>query len=49
MDKIKRLKNESMSEDDAKIWSDEIQQLTDTTILTIDKMLNDKQTEIMQI
>jgi ribosome recycling factor len=49
MDKIKRLKNESMSEDDAKIWSDEIQQLTDTTILTIDKMLTDKQTEIMQI
>ena len=49
MDKIKRLKNDGMSDDDAKIWSDEIQELTDSTILTIDKTLNEKQSEIMQI
>jgi ribosome recycling factor len=49
MDKIKRLKNEGMSDDDAKIWSDEIQDLTDSTIVTIDKTLSEKQSEIMQI
>ncbi|MDG2473857.1 MAG: ribosome recycling factor [Paracoccaceae bacterium] len=49
MDKIKKLKNDSMSEDDAKIWSDEIQELTDSTISMIDKFLNEKQSEIMQI
>ena len=49
MDKIKKLKNNSMSEDDAKIWSDEIQELTDSTILMIDKSLDEKQSEIMQI
>ena len=49
MDKIKKLKNNSMSDDDAKIWSDEIQELTDSTILMIDKSLDEKQSEIMQI
>ncbi len=49
MDKIKRLKNENMSEDDAKIWSDEIQELTDSRISVIDKTLDEKQTEIMHI
>ena len=49
MDKIKRLKNDGMSDDDAKIWSDEIQDLTNSTIVTIDKTLSEKQSEIMQI
>ena len=49
MDKIKKLKNENMSEDDAKIWSDEIQELTNSTISMIDRTLEEKQTEIMQI
>ena len=49
MDKIKRLKNDGLSDDDAKIWSDEIQELTDVTIVTIDKTLSEKQSEIMQI
>ena len=49
MDKIKRLKIDGMSDDDAKIWSDEIQDLTDSTIITIDKTLSEKQSEIMQI
>ena len=38
-----------MSDDDAKIWSHEIQDLTDSTIVTIDKTLSEKQSEIMQI
>lgn len=49
MDKIKKLKSDGMSDDDAKIWSDEIQELTDLTILDIDKILQDKQSEIMKI
>ena len=49
MDKIKKLKNDSMSDDDAKIWSDEIQELTNQTISMIDKSLEEKQSEIMQI
>ncbi len=49
MEKIKKLKNANMSEDDAKIWSDEIQEITDASIELIDKTLNEKQTEIMQI
>ena len=49
MDKIKRLNNDGMSDDDAKIWSDEIQELTNLTIITIDKILDEKQSEIMQI
>lgn len=49
MDKIKKLKNDSMSDDDAKIWSEEVQELTDATISMIDKTLEEKQSEIMQI
>ena len=49
MDKIKKLNNDSMSDDDAKIWSEEIQQITDSTISMIDKTLQEKQSEIMQI
>jgi ribosome recycling factor len=49
MDKIKRLNNDGMSDDDAKIWSDEIQELTNSTIITIDNILDEKQSEIMQI
>ena len=49
MDKIKRLNQDNMSDDDAKIWSDEVQELTDETISMIDKVLEEKQSEIMQI
>ena len=49
MEKIKKLKNINMSEDDAKIWTDEIQEITDSSIELIDKTLNEKQSEIMQI
>lgn len=49
MDQIKRLNNSDMSDDDAKIWSDEIQEITNSIIVIIDKTLDDKQSEIMQI
>lgn len=49
MDQIKKAKNAGMGEDDQKLWSDEIQTLTDAGIAKIDAVLINKQEEIMQI
>ena len=49
MDQLKKAKNDGMSEDDHKIWSDEVQTLTDDAIGSIDAALMSKQEEIMQV
>lgn len=49
MDQIRKAKAAGMSEDDQKLWHDEIQELTDATIARIDAALSAKQEEIMQI
>ncbi len=49
MDQLKRAKAAGMSEDDNKIWADEIQELTDKAIAAIDRALETKQQEIMQV
>ena len=49
MDQIKRAKSDGMSEDDQKFWEETIQELTDTTIKLLDKNLESKQAEIMQV
>ncbi len=49
MDQIKSAKAEGMSEDDQRLWSDEIQELTDGAISSIDEALKVKQEEIMQV
>ena len=49
MDQIRRGKTSGMSEDDQKIWSDEIQNVTDSGIVKIDNALETKQAEIMQV
>ncbi|MBC7154964.1 MAG: ribosome recycling factor [Rhodobacteraceae bacterium] len=49
MDQVKKAKAAGMSEDDQKIWSDEIQELTDKTIAAVDSLLDTKQAEIMQV
>ena len=49
MDQLKRLKADGMSEDDHKIWTDEVQDLTDRSIQAIDSALEQKQEEIMQV
>ena len=49
MDRLKRAKAAGMSEDDHKLWHDEVQQLTDAAIARIDAALEAKQEEIMQI
>jgi len=47
MDQVK--KSDELSEDDQKIWSDEIQELTNVSIKKIDEVLEQKQLEIMQV
>lgn len=47
MDQVK--KADGLSEDDSKLWNDEIQSLTDANIGKIDDALASKQEEIMQV
>jgi ribosome recycling factor len=49
MDQIKKAKAAGMSEDDQKMWADEVQDLTDKAISAVDKALEQKQAEIMQV
>ena len=49
MDQIKKAKAAGMGEDDQKMWSDEVQDLTDKAIAAVDKALEVKQAEIMQV
>ncbi|MDA3888722.1 MAG: ribosome recycling factor [Allgaiera sp.] len=49
MDQLKKAKAAGMSEDDNKMWADEVQALTDKAIAQIDKTLEAKQQEIMQV
>ncbi|THD74933.1 ribosome recycling factor [Thalassobius vesicularis] len=49
MDQIKKAKAAGMSEDDQKFWESEVQDLTDKHIALVDKALETKQAEIMQV
>jgi ribosome recycling factor len=49
MDQIKKAKTAGMGEDDQKMWSDEVQELTDIAIAAVDRALESKQAEIMQV
>ena len=49
METLKKAKAEGMSEDDHKIWHDEVQDLTDKHVAAVDKALENKQEEIMQV
>ena len=49
MDQIKKAKAAGMGEDDQKMWSEEVQDLTDKAIALVDKVLESKQQEIMQV
>lgn len=48
MDRLKKAKSD-MAEDDYKMWADEVQSLTDKYIDKVDKALEKKQEEIMQV
>jgi ribosome recycling factor len=49
MDQIKKANAAGMSEDEQKIYHDEIQELTDNAIKKVDETLAAKQEEIMQV
>ena len=49
MDQIKKAKGDGLSEDDQKFWESEVQELTDRYIGKVDKALETKQEEIMQV
>lgn len=50
MDQLKRMeKDQHMSQDEHRAWSDEIQKLTDKTIKSVDDALAGKEAEIMQV
>ena len=49
MDQIKKAKGAGMGEDDQKMWSDEVQDLTDKAIAAVNRALEHKQAEIMQV
>lgn len=50
MDKLKKLeKSGKLSEDDAKLWSNEIQDITDDLITKITEAHEDKEREILQV
>jgi ribosome recycling factor len=49
MERLKKAKAAGMSEDDHKLWHDEVQTLTDAAVAKIDAALAAKQDEIMQV
>lgn len=49
MDDLKKLDKDGLSEDEHKMWADEIQEMTDSTITTIDELFHRKGQEIMQV
>jgi len=49
MDQIKKAKSNGMSEDDVKFWEAEVEELTKKHIALVDKALEGKQAEIMQV
>lgn len=49
MDQVKKAKAAGMSEDEQKLYTDEIQELTDAAIAKVDAALDTKQEEIMQV
>ncbi len=49
MDQIKKAKTKGMSEDDQKFWESEVQDLTNKYTALVDKALESKQEEIMQV
>ena len=49
MDRIKKAKANHLSEDDAKFWEGEVQEMTDRYIKLVDQALDTKQHKIMQV
>ena len=49
MEQLKKAKSDGLSEDEVKLWSDEVQELTDSAVGDIDQALEAKRVEIMEV
>ncbi len=49
LDKIKKMKDSGISEDDQKRWENEVQTMTDKAVLEMEELLKSKETEIKQV
>ncbi len=49
MDEVKKARGKGLSEDDAKFWEGEVQDLTDRHIRQVEQVLEAKQAEIMHV
>ena len=49
MEDLKKLEKDGMSEDEQRLWADEIQKLTDKYIEEVDQILGTKEAEITQV
>lgn len=49
MDQLRKAKADGLSEDEQKLWSDEVQELTDAAIEAVDKSLEAKRSEILSV
>ena len=49
MEQLRRAKSDGVSEDEVKLWSDDLQEMTDSTIAEVDRALEAKQEEIMAV
>ena len=49
MEQIKKAKLDGMSEDDQKLWEEEVQEITNAAIKAIDEALESKQAEVMKV
>ena len=49
MEQIKKAKLDGMSEDDQKLWEEEVQDITNASIKAIDEALESKQAEVMKV
>ena len=49
MEQIKKAKLDGMSEDDQKLWEEEVQEITNASIKAIDEALENKQAEVMKV
>ncbi len=49
MEQLKRAKSERVGEDEVELWSDEVQKLTDNAVSDVEKVLQAKRGEIMEV
>lgn len=49
MEQLRRARADGLSKDEEKLWSDDLQEVTDSTIAKVDRALEAKQEEIMAV